>query len=158
MFCIIIFCIIKISIKQMKHITKYLKFGHKIGWNVFLTIKNTLLLNKERNSTYHPNSMVIWIAPYVFYFTKRNVVYSNHIFVTTMRLMSKPTNFTTSSVLVLCVHVIAICCSCNYTKGWTKFKLLMRLQLTINMIFIENVDEKWTMSSNFDSIHRWMIM
>jgi hypothetical protein len=26
-----------------------------------------------------------------------------------------------------------------------------------NMIFVENVNEKWTMSSNFDYIHLWMI-
>jgi len=28
----------------------------------------------------------------------------------------------------------------------------MWLQLMTNMIFVENVDEKWTMSSNFDYI------
>ncbi len=57
-----------------------------------------------------------------FYFntsTRRNVVYSNHIFTTTMQLMSKPIDFTTSSVLILRVHVIATCCNhiCNYKKG-----------------------------------------
>jgi hypothetical protein len=50
---------------------------------------------------------------------KRNVVHSNHIFATTMRLMSKPTYFMTSNVLVLHVHVVATCYNriCNYKKG-----------------------------------------
>ncbi len=51
--------------------------------------------------------------------TRRNFVHFDHIFATIMRLMSKPTNFTTSSVLVLRVHVVAISSShiCNYRKG-----------------------------------------
>jgi hypothetical protein len=50
---------------------------------------------------------------------RRNVVHSNHIFVTTMQLVSKPIYFMTNNVLVLCVHVVATCCSriCNYRKG-----------------------------------------
>jgi len=122
MFCIIIFCIIKISIKQMKHITKYLRFGSKIGWDYFLTIRKYIVIKQGKKFNLPANSMVIWIATYLFYFTRRNIVYSDHIFVMTMWLMSKPTNFTTSSVLVLCVHVVVTCCSCicNYMKGWTK--------------------------------------
>jgi hypothetical protein len=52
-------------------------------------------------------------------FTKRDVVHSNHIFVITMRLMSKPTCITTSNVLFLHVHVVATSCNhiCNYKKG-----------------------------------------
>ncbi len=41
------------------------------------------------------------------YNIKRNVVHSDHIFATTIQLMSKPTNFMTISVLVLRVHVVA---------------------------------------------------
>jgi hypothetical protein len=41
-------------------------------------------------------------------FTRRNVVHSNHIFATTMQLMSKPTYFTTSNVLLLHVHVVQL--------------------------------------------------
>jgi hypothetical protein len=53
----------------------------------------------------------------------RNVIHFDNIFATTMRLVSKPTDFTTSNVLVLHVHVVTTCCSCicNYSKGWTKF-------------------------------------
>jgi hypothetical protein len=133
MFCIIIFCIIKISIKQMKHITKYLRFGSKIGWDFFLTIKKYIVIKQGKKFNLPPNSMVIWIAPYLFYFTRRNIVYSNHIFVMTMWLMSKPTNFRTSSVLVLCVHVVVTTrrvepnsrCRCDYNLWLIWFSLKM---------------------------------
>ncbi len=50
-------------------------------------------------------------------FTRRNVVDSNHIFIIIMQLMSKPSNFMTSNVLVLHVHVVVTCYNhiCNYT-------------------------------------------
>jgi len=50
---------------------------------------------------------------------RRNVVHFNHIFATTMRVMSKPIYFTTNNVLVLCVHVVVTYCNhiCNYKKG-----------------------------------------
>jgi hypothetical protein len=38
---------------------------------------------------------------------KRNVVHPDHIFTTTMRLMSKPIDFTTSNMIILHVHVVA---------------------------------------------------
>jgi hypothetical protein len=41
--------------------------------------------------------------------TRKQVVHFNHIFATTMQLMSKPTYFTTSGVLVLQVHVVTTC-------------------------------------------------
>jgi hypothetical protein len=44
-------------------------------------------------------------------FTTRNVVHFDHIFAITMQLMSKPTDFMTSNVLVLYVYVVATCCS-----------------------------------------------
>jgi hypothetical protein len=62
----------------------------------------------------------------IFYIlgTRRNVVHSDHSFATTMRLMSKSTNFTTSSVLVVHVQVYAYAttekvepnstCRCNH--------------------------------------------
>jgi hypothetical protein len=48
---------------------------------------------------------------------KKNVVHFDHIFAITMRLMSKPTYFTTSNVLILCVHVIVTCCNMEVQEG-----------------------------------------
>ncbi len=49
--------------------------------------------------------------------TLKEVVHSDHIFATTIQLMSKPTNFMTISVLVLRVHVVATCCVSYATIG-----------------------------------------
>ncbi len=51
-------------------------------------------------------------------FTRSNEVHSNHIFVTTMRLVSKPTYFMTSSVLIIHVHVVTTCY--NYIYAITR--------------------------------------
>jgi len=48
---------------------------------------------------------------------RRNVIHSNHIFATTIQLVSKLTYFMTNNVLVLCVHVVATCCSCICNTG-----------------------------------------
>jgi hypothetical protein len=45
---------------------------------------------------------------------RRNVVHSDHIFMITMRLMSKPTYFTTNSVVV---DIIATCLIVYATIG-----------------------------------------
>ncbi len=42
--------------------------------------------------------------------TRRNVVHFDHIFVIIMQLMLKPIDFTTNSVLVPHVHVVATSC------------------------------------------------
>jgi hypothetical protein len=44
------------------------------------------------------------------FFTQRNVVHSNHIFVITMQLISKLIDSMTNNVLVLHVHVIVQKC------------------------------------------------
>jgi len=77
-----------------------------------------------------------------------------------MQLMSKPIDFMTSSVLVLCVHVVVVTYATtrrvepkNFWYYYFSLLLItprqMQLQLMTNMIFIENVDEMQIMSSNF---------
>jgi hypothetical protein len=51
-----------------------------------------------------------------------------------MRLVSKPIDFMTSSVLVICLHV-------QLYEGLNQDIVVDATTTTINMIFIENVDE-----------------
>jgi hypothetical protein len=54
--------------------------------------------------------------------TTRRLVHLNHVFVTIMQLLSKPTKFETMQVLVLCVIIVSNLDRhiCNYNIGETK--------------------------------------
>jgi hypothetical protein len=107
-------CFVTLSISLIFNVCNYLL---NTFWSLDLEIHIVLLIMPMLKLTF---GMIEYVK---LHYTRRNVVHSNHKFVTTMQLVSKPINFTTIDVLIFHVTVVASVGNhiCNYMKGQITF-------------------------------------